>query len=156
MSVIFAVIGGAIMLYCLYSKRTKTQAILAGLMIGIIFTFVSRGPEDFKNPDKFSKEYKIVLAIQGISLAEMGEKISMQTPLEKGGDALIVVLAFVAIFAIGVLGDEKDIDESAKLILKKCFALFAVTSMYFLSLYAGITIPIVSWIKDKKLSTKSG
>lgn len=153
MGVILALglLGGLIMFYCLTSKKTKKVALYCSLAFAVLIIVGYKTPEDYQNPDKFSKEYIRSVEGRGMTLAQVGQIAAQKTPLENGGDFLIALMAMAAIFALAICGDFLGDEDKkyARQIYLKCLGLFVAGSLYLLSLYAGLQLTLFAWIKSK-------
>ena len=149
-----ALVGGLIVFYCLTSPKTRKSAFFLSLILFLIILVGYRSPEDYQKVDKFSKEYQISLAGQGETLAQVGMRLSKQTPLEQVGDFLVAVLGITSLFALTVI-DQLYGDEKARKYVKqigyKCLSLLIAVTMYLLSLYYGLEINILPYIRVRKL-----
>jgi hypothetical protein len=153
---IFAILGSIIMFAVLYSKKTIKQALLLSLIWGLIAGFGYMTPGDYRNPDKISPELKRQVTNMGLTMEQFADKVENRTPLEKFGDYAVTLFFFTAFFVwIITGGDLKGCDEEVKPVFKKCLALLIVVSLYFLSLYLGLKIPIVATIKARKKKAPS-
>ncbi len=150
MGLILAVLGFAIVLFCLTSRITKIFALVFALACGLMIVVCCRDAEDYQHPERFSKEYVRMLEGRGESLASVGICLQKQTPLEKFGDFLGVISIFTAICAMSIVADINNRSVTRKIGLK-CLVLFIVSAIYWLSLYMGLQIGMmVCPAKDKK------
>lgn len=152
-----ALISGAVMFFCLCSRKTIIIALVISVIWVLIVIFGHRKPEDYSNPETYSVEMKSYLRQRGMSFAEFGAIRAKQTPLERSGDFLTTTLMITALLAVAVVGKlEKPEDKKyAKQIYMKCLAVLIGLVCYFLSLYVGLTLKIIPWIKLKRLQSES-
>lgn len=153
-NIIFMLVGGLIIFFCLTSKKTKKIALYSSLVYALIIIVGLKSPQDYQKPENFSKEYVKALAGNGKTLAQAGIRLQNQTQLEQFGDFLVATSGLAVIFGLAVLdmllkGGKKN-KIYAKRITYKCLALFMAAAMYLLSLYAGLELLLVPWIKRKK------
>lgn len=152
-ALILALVGAIIIFFCLTSPKTKKTALCFSIaFVAIAFTFY-RTPEDYHNKSLFDKPYKTMLAQHGETLAQAGVRLSKRTPLEQGGDMLTAIMGFTLIFAFFALDNlrgNKEDEKCARQIKLKCLALAAGVMMYLLSLYAGLQLTLIPYLKKKK------
>lgn len=147
-----AIVGSLVIFGCLASKKSYKSALCIALVFGVFVAFGTMRPEDYKDPDKVSKELEVTLARCGMTVADFAEMKANQTPLEQGGDFLVLILVFTGFFALAIVGNLQDAGEEkyAKQIIKKCLALTCAAMFYLLSLYAGVQLTLIPWIKKQK------
>lgn len=155
MSILFGLVGSLIIFFCLTSSKTKIIALYVALGFAVFIAIGYKSPEDYKNPDKFSKEYQTMLAGQGKTLAQVGIRLSQRTPLENSGDFLIVVLVIATVSVVALVNTLKsekseECKKCARQIVYKNLSLLVAVIMYFLSLYAGLELTLIPWIKNGK------
>lgn len=147
-----ALIGGSIIFYCLTGKKTQKIALCFAVSFSLLIFFGYRSPEDYTDETKFSREYISHLSSRGITLAQAGIKLSEKSKLENGGDFLAILSVMTLFFGMVVCTDFLQGDENKiyiKQIAKKCLVLLIATVWYLLSLYAGLELFLLPWLKKK-------
>ena len=156
--VILALIGNFIVVILPSSKVTK--AIICG-MIGVAFmvTAVIKNAQTYPVPVMISEKIRtaptaeakqFLMARFNVSEAALSIKADkeLKTPLEIFGGCLAVlglILSWVLVVAV------RDCDdEEAKQTYKVVQVLSLSAAIYLLSLFCGLQLSIVAWIKNKK------
>lgn len=147
-------VGGLLIFCCLTSKKTKKIALYSSLLYALIVVVGFKSPEDYKKTENFSKEYVKMLAGKGETLAQAGIRLQNQTQLEQFGDFLVATSGLVVILGLAVLDMLLEGGKKNKIYVKrityKCLALSMAATMYLLSLYAGLELLLIPWMKRKK------
>ena len=145
MMLIFGALSGVLIYMCLKSPKTKKEALLLATLVMLLVVCCYRNADSYNNQENFSKEYQLVLAGQGLSLQDIGQKEMETTVYENTGKWLVVICMLGIICAI-VVTEELSKDE-ARTIYKKVLALVVTMLMYMLSLYFGLKLMLLPYIK---------
>ncbi|MFI3242327.1 MAG: hypothetical protein R3Y43_07145 [Alphaproteobacteria bacterium] len=141
MNFIFAIMGSAILLYCLWGKETRGIAIALSFILVLLVFAPKVTPEYYDDPSNFSMKELRMMELRGESLQSLKERaIEMQnrTPLESGA-VYAISIASMLLFSLALLRDYK-----IEAIKRRCL-IFGVCLVYYLmSLYLGLSIQVVA------------
>ncbi len=145
MMLILGAIAGILTYICLKSPNTRKTALLFSVLAALLVVCCYRNADTYDNPQNFSKEYQLMLAGQGLSLKDMQSKEKETTVYENTGSMLVVICALVIIFALAITVELNN--DEARTIYKKILVLASAILMYMLSLYVGLKLILLPYIK---------
>lgn len=152
MMLIFGALAGVLIYICLKTPQTKKEALLFSVVAALLVVCCYRNADSYDNPQNFSKEYQLVLAGNGFSLQDAKMQEAETTIYENTGKWLVAMCVLVIIFAFAVT--EELTKEEARTIYKKVLALIIAMSMYMLSLYWGLKLTLLPYIKKNAENKK--
>lgn len=144
----FALIGNLIMFFLPISK-SKKAAIYGIISFALVIIILAKNAENYAVPAVLSPKAQIALADKCGKTIELTKTktASLETPFEATGGLFAVLSAVMAFFAL--MTKTKNEEETKEVYLIS-LTFSAIATLYLLSLYAGLELCLVAWIKDRK------
>lgn len=158
--VIIILVWNLAVLYLPFEKKQRARLSFISIAVLIVFCLLNNGKSNAPKPSicqqiAWNKAHhpetaKAMMAAFNISEDELTNNIKKPTPIE-GMVFIVLTLALLTPLLINVVVMEKEDDNVTKKGFQLIFALNVVASALLLSLYYGLELTIIPWIKKSEM-----
>ncbi len=150
--IIGVVLCGAAMFYCMSNKKIRIRGIIASVFwVGVLLIGDLSGPT---KPEDYTPAARAELVRKyHVTPEALYQEQINRTPLEKAGIFMLITFLVVVMLYNAIAANLNK--EEAKQLRFKYLSLFLALLLYMLSLYAGVQLMLVPYLKKKKAIEQS-
>ena len=146
--IISALVGNLIILYLPIDKLKK--ALLCGMIgVALLIVAIVFNAQNYSVPAIYNEKARIALSerLQANAAPKIEVEPQLKTPLELAGGCLIALGLTLGIFLVVAVrnSNNKEADQAHQI----AKALTIIATAYVLSLYYGLELAVVAWVKKK-------